>query len=112
MVSNHCRRSNYRITSAKLCLFSGVVMTYYAGIDCKCHARSEGDCSCAAGWTPTEVYRLRAQLVKAKADGIREAISDYKNKQPMLAENHFIVHALEHMKNYAYKLTNTTIDKG
>jgi phosphate-selective porin len=86
-------------------------MSYYAGIDCKCCARSEGDCSCAADWTPTEVYRLRAQLVKAKADGIREAISDYKNKQPLKSANYYVVDALEHMKNYAYKLTNTTIDK-
>ena len=113
MASNHCRRSNYRLTGVKLCFFSGVVMTYYAGIDCQCYASFQRECSCSnADWTPTEVYRLRAQLVKAKSDGIREAIRDHKDKYPMLAENHFIVHSVEHMKNYAYKLTKTTIDKG
>jgi len=87
-------------------------MTYYAGIDCQCNASVERECCCSdVDWTPTEVYRLRAQLVNAKADGIREAISDYKNKQPLKSANYYVVDALEHMKNYAYKLNNTTIDK-
>jgi len=88
-------------------------MTYYAGIDCKCHASVERECCCSdVDWTPTEVYRLRAQLINAKAKGIREAIGDYKKKHPMKFANQYVFHALEHMKNYAYKLNNTTIDKG
>ena len=42
-------------------------MGYYAGIDCKCNASVERECCCSnVDWTPTEVYRLRAQLVKAQ----------------------------------------------
>jgi len=59
-----------------------------------------------------DVVNLKEQLATAKADGIREAISVYKKKQPMKSANYYVVDALEHMKNYAYKLTSNTIDKG
>ena len=92
-------------------------MGYYAGIDCQCNASVERECCCSnVDWTPTEVYRLRAQLVKAqkqlvtaKADGIREAIIDcgvdLDSSGGLSVDYLYLI-------NYLEELTNTTIDKG
>jgi len=40
---------------------------YSPGKGCKCAARYQGECGCGADWTPTEVYRLRAELAEVKA---------------------------------------------
>lgn len=52
---------------------------YYEGMECKCCARSEGDCDCGVDWTPKKVYVLEAkvkelteQLKTAKIDAVNE----------------------------------------
>ena len=59
-----------------------------------------------------QLAQAQEQLETAKANGIREAILDYKNRQPMKAGNYYVVDALDCMNKYAYRLTNNTIDKG
>jgi hypothetical protein len=38
---------------------------YRPGKGCKCEARCQCECGCGADWTPTVVYRLRAELKRA-----------------------------------------------
>ena len=38
------------------------------GRDCRCLARSSGDCACDVDWTPAEVYRLRAEVAARSLD--------------------------------------------
>ena len=38
------------------------------GLDCRCSARSCGECACDADWTPAEVYRLRADVAARSLD--------------------------------------------
>jgi len=59
-----------------------------------------------------QLAKAQEQLATAKADGIREAIIVYKKKHPLKYANCYVFHAFEHMKNYTYKLTSNTIDKG
>jgi len=41
---------------------------YYPGLGCECFARNEGECGCAADWTPREVYVLRKKVEQLEID--------------------------------------------
>ena len=59
------------------------LQTYWPGDRCGCDARSAGECSCGANWTPAEIYeqrnticdleetiaRLQSQLIAKIEDG-------------------------------------------
>ena len=45
------------------------------GQDCTCSARSAYECACGADWTPQEVYDLRAENNRLKAE-LAEAKKD------------------------------------
>ncbi len=36
------------------------------GMGCVCNAYSSSECACGVDWTPSEVYELRAALIKAR----------------------------------------------
>ena len=40
---------------------------YYPGKGCQCYAHSEYECACNVDWTEPEVYELRDELKKVKA---------------------------------------------
>ena len=64
-------------------------MSYYAGIDCRCNASVERDCSCAdVDWTPTEVYKLRT--------GVAELRKQLAQAQKQLATANKEIERLKH----------------
>jgi hypothetical protein len=55
---------------------------YYPGKGCRCYAHSESECACPeVDWTDPEVYKLRDELKKVKAQR-DEAIELIKDLMP------------------------------
>jgi hypothetical protein len=54
---------------------------YYPGKGCQCYAHSESECACNVDWTDPEVYELRDELKKVKAQR-DEAIELIKELMP------------------------------
>ena len=44
-----------------------MIRDYYPGKGCQCYAHSEYECACNVDWTEPEVYELRNELKKVKA---------------------------------------------
>jgi len=79
-------------------------MTYYAGINCQCYASTQGDCCCSdVDWTPTEVYRLRAENIQLGEQVKQLSSLIYNEALGKLAMNYSV--DIEYMAEKTYEIT-------